>query len=218
MQRNFSFAPGEFYHLYSRGTEKREIFLEDYDFRRFVKFLYIANNQSPVTLREMPASAFDLARDATLVDIGAYCLMPNHFHLLLKEKADGNISKFMRKLLTSHSKYFNRKYKRTGTLFESKFKAKHVSGDDYLKYLFAYIHLNPVKLIEPKWKETGIKDITKAKKYLASYEPSSYKDYLDQGRGPGKILNKKAFPEYFDTNRDFEAMIHDWLNYKNLDF
>jgi len=218
MKRGLSFAPGEFYHLYSRGTDKREIFLEKYDFDRFAKFLYIANNPSPVTLREMPPNAFNLVRDDTLIDIGGYCLMPNHFHLLVREKTDGNISKFMRKLLTSHSRYFNKKYRRTGTLFESKFKAKHADEDNYLKYLFAYIHLNPVKLIDSKWKEHGIKDIEKTKDYLAKYEHSSYLDYINMGREREKILNRKAFPDYFETTRSFQAMLENWLNYKNLDF
>lgn len=218
MQRNFNFAPGEFYHLYNRGADKRKIFVDEYDHERFAKFLYLANSQTPVDLRETPSNAFGFDRGESLIEIGAYCLMPNHFHLLVRESADGNITKFMRKLLTSHSKFFNKKYKRTGTLFEGRFKAKHVSDDTYLKYLFAYLHLNPVKLIEPKWREAGIEDTAKAKKYLANYEYSSYLDYLNSGREQGAILNKKAFPEYFETTKNFQSMINDWLNYKNLDF
>ncbi|MFA6536675.1 MAG: transposase [Candidatus Paceibacterota bacterium] len=218
MFRDLSFAPGEFYHLYNRGADKREIFLEPYDYARFTKFLYLANSVSPVNLRETPSNAFSFVKNDTLVDIGAYCLMPNHFHLLVREKSDGNITKFMRKLLTSHSKYFNKKHKRSGTLFEGRFKAKHVNGDDYLKYLLAYIHLNPVKLIDSKWKEDGIKDIEKAKKHLTNYKHSSYLDYLNSNREEEKILNKNGFPEYFETAKGFQSMINNWLDYKNLDF
>jgi len=146
--------------------------------------------------------------------------MPNHFHILVKEHTEGGTSKFMAKLLVSHSAFFNKKYKRTGTLFEGRFQARHADNDNYLKYLFAYIHLNPVKLLEPKWKEDGIKDIEKAQKYLVKYPYFSYLDYLDQqhpGRKEAKILNKTAFPDYFEKTDDFRSMIRDWLDYEKLD-
>ena len=95
-------------------------------------------------------SLLDLPRKETLVDIGAYCLMPNHFHLLIRETAEGNISRFMLKLQTGYPMYFNKKYQRTGALFEGKFKAKHITNDNHLKYLFAYLHLNPVKITDPQ--------------------------------------------------------------------
>src|SRR5690606_36166474 len=104
-------------------------------------------------------SVFDFDRGKTLVEIGAYCLMPNHFHILLKSKEDDGISKFMNKLGTSYSMYFNRRYERTGILFQGRYKAKHVESDEYLKYLFSYSHLNPIKIIDPSWKDRGLKDV-----------------------------------------------------------
>ena len=142
--------------------------------------------------------------------------MPNHFHLLLREKKEGGISMFMEKFLTAYSMYFNKKNGRTGKLFEGVFKAIHVDNDEYLKYLFSYIHLNPVKIIDPLWKESGISDKEKAKQYLGNYPYSSYFDYLGRARGENLILNKEAFPEYFENSKEFEQFIDDWLLLKEF--
>jgi putative transposase len=222
MQRKIDFSIGEYYHIYSRGTDKRTIFLENKDYRRFKILLYLCNNINPVDMcRDFQrnrtfAELFKIKRKETLVDIGIYCLMPNHFHLLIKEKIEGGITKFLVKLLTAYSMYFNKKNGRKGTLFESKFKAKHVDTDNYLKYLFAYIHLNPIKLIDPKWKENGICNRKKAKKYLEEYPFSSYLDYQDVGRLEGRIINREVFPEYFTTKKDFNIFIDEWLSLSKI--
>ena len=119
----------------------------------------------------------------------------------------------MRKLLTSYSKYFNKKYKRTGGLFESKFKSVHIKNDFQAKYIFSYIHLNPIKLVDSKWKEKGIKDFKKAIRFLEKYIWSSYLDYKNTKRSQNKILNKEVFPEYFQNIKDFDADIKEWLNF-----
>ena len=109
--------------------------------------------------------------------------------------------------------YFNTKYKRSGTLFESRFKSKRATHDNYLQYLFAYIHLNPVKLIDPAWKEKGIQDLKKAREYLLRYEYSSYLDYIGKERPEGAIINnaKEYFPEYFETFSEFDTFMRAWL-------
>lgn len=157
-------------------------------------------------------------RGETLVDVGAYCLMPNHFHLLIKEKRAGGISEFMKKISTGYSMYFNKRYERTGRLFEGTFKSVHANNDEHLKYLFAYIHLNPIKLIDPFWKENGIKDKNTASSFLKGHSFSSYLDYAGNVENNGqrlesKILNKEVFPEYFISHNDFEDFINDWLLY-----
>jgi putative transposase len=214
--RNFDFSIGEFYHIYNRGTDKRIIFNDEYDHQRFIKLLYLCNSQKNIIFREvLIEESYVYERGETIVDIGAYCLMPNHFHLLLHEKVEGGISLFMLKLLTAYSTYFNNKYKRTGGLFEGKFKATHADTDEYLKYLFSYIHLNPVKIIDPKWKENGISDRNKAKKYLETYIYSSYLDYLEIERCEKVIVNKGAFPEYFLSLQGFGQCIDEWLAFKD---
>ncbi|OGJ11058.1 hypothetical protein A2467_03325, partial [Candidatus Nomurabacteria bacterium RIFOXYC2_FULL_36_8] len=141
---------GEYYHIYNRGVEKREIFLDKEDYFHFLKLLYICNSNKSITLRNI-SDNFD--RGETIVDIGAYCIMPNHFHVLCYEKIENGISTFMKKLSTAYAMYFNKKYIRTGILFQGRFKSEHANTDGYLKYLYAYIHLNPAKLKNPKWKE-----------------------------------------------------------------
>jgi putative transposase len=197
-------------------VEKREIFLDTYDRNRFVKTLYAANSTKPFEYRVIKEkSLVDIDRGDPLVAIGAYCLMPNHFHLLVKEITEGGISKFMEKLCTGYSMYFNKKYKRSGFLFEGNFKAEYADTDEYLKYLFAYIHLNPVKLIQSDWKETGIRDADKARAYLEKYQYSSYVDFLGMTREEGLTLSPKEFPEYFAQSHDFQYFVDDWLEFRS---
>lgn len=216
MTRKFKFSVGEYYHVYNRGTDKRIIFMDEEDRLRFSVLLYLCNSHRNIVFRDIPiGEAYGFERGDTLVDIGAYCLMVNHFHLLIREKEDNGVSIFMQKLLTSYSMYFNTKYKRSGSLYEGPFRATHVSEDRYLKYLFAYIHLNPVKIIDPQWKENGISNRVVAKEYLSKYLYSSYQEYLGILRKEWKIINRTAFPEYFTDPQDFEGFVDEWLSFKS---
>ena len=220
MARKIKFSVGEYYHIYNRGNDKRIIFMDDHDYRRFQALLYVCNSIKPVDINQHFQEDLDflelfkIEREDTLVDIGMYCLMPNHVHILIREKREGGISKFMSKLFVAYVMYFNKKNERTGGLFEGPFKAKHVDSDEYLKYLFAYGHLNPVKIIEPKWKENGIADRITAQEYLKSYAYSSYPDYLGEVRLENTILHREAFPEYFTSPKDFNDFIDEWLSFK----
>jgi putative transposase len=216
MGRKFSFAIDEYYHIYNRGTDKRTVFLDEEDWQRFSALLYLCNSDRNIVFRDIPIGlAYGYERGETLVDIGAYCLMPNHFHILVREKVQSGISLFMQKFSTAYSMYFNIKYERTGGLFEGPFRAKHADSDNYLKYLFSYIHLNPVKIINPEWKENGITDRKKAKQYLADYSYSSYLDYMGTEREGNKILNKEVFPQYFENFKEFEQFIDEWIVFKD---
>ena len=121
----------------------------------------------------------------------------------------------MQKLTTSYSMYYNHKYKRTGSLFEGKFKSIHINDDRYMKYLFSYIHLNPIKLIQPDWKEKGIKNKDKAFDYIKNYKHSSLIDYFED-REEGIILDKKLFPKYFPTINLMKKELLSWITYKVL--
>ena len=215
MARRISFAPGEYYHIYNRGTEKRKVYLTKADHERFISLLYLANGTKPIKFRLQGAiqKVFQNPREKKIVDIAAYCLMPNHFHLLIREKEEGGISRFMQRLITAYTMYFNILRKRDGALFQGKFKAKHVDGSNYFKYLVAYIHLNPVKIIEPMWKKTGIADRRAAEKFLASYAYSSYQDYVGNERQEKNILSKEALLEY-QGPIDFQKSVTDWLAYQ----
>lgn len=221
MSRNLNISINEFYHIYNRGNDKREIFRNEIDYVRFQTLLYLCNNIKSIHIGDyINASVsikklLSLAREETLVDIGAYCLMPNHFHLLIKEKIGGGTSLFMQKLSTAYTMYYNKKYNKTGSLFGGRFKAKHLDSDQYLKYQYSYIHLNPVSIIDGGWKKKKIIDVKKAKNFLMSYNYSSYKDYLGESRKESVILERHSFPEYFSNSAQFFEMVDEWLSFSN---
>ena len=152
--------------------------------------------------------------------------MPNHFHIYIftprldqvkaevKTESDENkfaISIFLEKLGKAYAQYFNTKYKRTGGLFEGKFKATHIKTDSQAKYNFSYIHLNPIKLIDSKWRENGIKNFQESIKFLENYRWSSYIDYKGILRSENKILDRNHFLQYFKDIKDFDDEILEWL-------
>ena len=211
--RKVSFAQGEYYHIYNRGNNKQEIFKDEEDYHRFIGLIYACNQVESFKIDNLQKDQglFNATRSEPLVSIGAYCLMPNHFHIMITQNEDEGISKFIKKFLTAYVMYFNKKYKRTGSLFEGKFKAEHIDNDRYLKYLYSYIHLNPIKLIQKDWKEKGILNKNKALDFLRNYKYSSYLDYLGENRVQNKILNKEDFPKYFPTKNSFNKEIFDWI-------
>lgn len=217
--RKVNFVQGEFYHIYNRGNTKQRIFNDKQDYLYFIDLLYIFNTEENLNLsklkRNKSFALYEINIETKLVSIGAYCLMPNHFHILITEKFEGGISKFMQKVSTSYAMYYNKKYKRTGGLFEGKFKSEYVGNDRYLKYLFSYIHLNPIKLIQKDWKEKGIKNKTETLEYLNKYAYSSYLDFMGTSRFQNKILKIKDFPDYFPDKKSFVREIFDWLGYKD---
>ena len=205
--RKQSFVPGEYYHLYNRGTEKRIVFLDKQDYHHFLFLMYICNTTRSIELRKIGEN-FD--REKTLVDIGAYCLMPNHFHILVHEKTENGISKYMLKLMTGYSMYFNKKYERTGKLYEGVFKSTHASNDKYLKYLYSYIHLNPAKLIDKNWKENRNRKTKLLLEHIFSYPYSSLQEYANS---KFKIVNPEPFPEYFQKPIDHKRELLEWLDF-----
>jgi putative transposase len=200
-------AESEFYHLYNRGTEKRKIFLDRSDYERFLALLYLANGHEPVRIenirrneqgRTLLKRVMETPPQKPLISVAAYCLMPNHFHLLVREESESGISRFMQKLSTAYTMYFNKKYERSGTLFQGKYKSRHAESDRYLKYLLAYIHLNP-----------------HTSKTARIYEYSSYADFVGIERPQGRILNTSVLPLYFESARDFKKEMREWLSYRD---
>lgn len=142
-----------YYHVYNRGVEKRIIFQDDQDYKVFLTYLKEALSPppDPSTLKK----EFSLRRQSFKgiprqpknylgeIELLAFCLMPNHFHLLIKQKSNNSMEKFARSLLTRYSKYFNKRYERVGPLFQGRYKAVLVREDPHLLHLSRYIHLNP---------------------------------------------------------------------------
>jgi putative transposase len=212
MERKTKFEQGEFYHIYNRGVEKRTIFQNNADYKRFLALLYLANsdkiiqfrnNFSKTTLEEI----FKQDRGKQIVAIGAYCLMPNHFHLLLTPLVRGGISKFMLKLQTGYSMYFNKKNDRVGSLFQGTFKSQHIDDDAYLRYIYAYIHLNPAKLKNSNWKTQPKSFLIQLKKFITEYQYSSLQKYISSDY---QIINPEMFPADIKDISDYGTFINDF--------
>lgn len=202
----------ELYHIISRTVGDTTVFDDEKDFYRGIFSIYEFNTLKPVVIREKrrvrhqfkkknnyrrPTSVISAGLSGDwidererLVDILAFSFMPNHLHLILKQLKDNGISEFMKKVNGGYAKYFNEKYDRMGHLF-NKFRAVLIKDDDQLRNAFAYVHTNLISLIEPGWKEKGIKNPKKVIKFLENNKRHSYMDYL----------GKKAFPSV--TQRDF---------------
>jgi len=208
-------ANEEFYHLVKRGVEEREIFLDDEDRFRFVNSLLVFNDQAaaPWQLRafwkqQTPDTLIrsDYRPKVPLIEIHALSLMPNHFHLLVRQLLDNGTALFMQKL-GGYSWYFNKKYKRNGTLFQDRYKIVHIKTEDQLKNTFIYIHTNPLSLIEPGWKEWKVENPEKATKFLEQdYLWSSYRDYLGIDNFSSLVV-RNFFLELFGKNEEIKKAI-----------
>ncbi|MFA6257089.1 MAG: transposase [Candidatus Paceibacterota bacterium] len=212
MERKAKFELGEFYHVYNRGVEKRVIFKGNRDYDRFLVLLYIANSNEALHINDYGPlrsikDIFQKDRGKPLVAIGAYCLMPNHFHLLLTPLVENGISKFMLKLQTGYSMYFNKKNDRVGALFQGVFKSQHIDNDRFLRYIYAYLHLNQAKLKNSEWKKQPKKFLKELKKFISEYPYSSLQEYIS---GDYKIINPKPFPVSRKYIRDYRSMVDDF--------
>ena len=232
--RKTNFAPGNIYHVYNRGNDGRSIFNEERDRWRFLQGLGLFNNEkfshqilwnlenrgqgaNMKTLKNF----LDEKRESNepLVKIMTDCLMPNHFHLILEEVKERGISNFMHKLGTGYTSFFNKKYGKSGGLFQGRFKARHIDNDLYLQYLLVYINIiNPGQLIEPGLKEDGIKDIGAIMKFAAKYKWSTNPEYLQTRNS--FIIDKGILGEIFsdpEEYKSFAEMVLREKKYKEID-
>jgi putative transposase len=164
------FEIGNIYHVYSRGVEKRNIFLEDLDYTRFMKSVFLFNSNKS---KEFKIKG-QYYNDEQIVEIICFTLMPNHYHFKIREIKEGGISKFMQKLNTSYTMYFNKKYDRVGALLANVFMDKLIDSDNYLSYLDRYIFFNPLKLIR---KSYDSKDLLNSSLNLTRKEVNFLKNY-----------------------------------------
>ncbi len=142
--KRIALIPGEYYHIYNRGVDKRTIFQDKNDLALILSYLKKFNTiESFGGLRKLRFKGRgSTSHSDGLVEIIAFCLNPNHFHMILKPLVEGGIEKFMQKIATGYTMYFNEKYERSGSLFEGRYKAKHINSNEYLLYLGAYVNLN----------------------------------------------------------------------------
>ncbi len=219
MERPTALATGEIYHVFNRGAHKLPIFHDEWDYRRFQILLLLANSTERVDVGNLltkyqgPSlvNLFDQESPIErLVDILAYSLLPNHFHIVLRQKLDTGVTAFMRKLATGYSMYFNLKHNHSGTLFQGRFKSSHIDSDPYFNWIFAYVHLNPVSVTEPEWKEKGLNDTLRTKDFLGSYAFSSYYDYYIGARAERSILAADEAAQYVESNSSFHALLESY--------
>ncbi|MDO8552368.1 MAG: transposase [bacterium] len=187
-------AIDEWYHCFNRGTDKRMVFLDEKDYERFLMLLYASNGTNPIWISSKISPVLEdflkdesIERGEPLVEIGAYALMPNHPHIVLKQIRENGIARFMQKVFTGYTMYFNLKYSRTGALFAGTYKAKHISNDTYLKKVISYVLMNPAELFESEWKK-GVANIDTLEKKLLGYRYSSLPDFFGIVRTENKII------------------------------
>jgi len=216
MFRDAPFAVGETYHVFNRGAHKEPVFNNEEDYRRFLLLLRLANRVESINMRKILtqykgrsfANIFqDEDSEHPLVDLYGYCLMPNHFHLILREKIENGISSFLKKVLTGYSMYFNTKYEHSGVLFQGRFKSSHIANEPYFRYIFTYVHLNSLDLIDSGWKEKGLQDYNKVRNHIKNYPYSSFVDYSVSKRPETSILSTETAPDFLKTQNDIEELI-----------
>jgi putative transposase len=219
MLRKDPFITGEYYHLYNRGIDKRIIFKSRKNYERFMMLLYLSNsidsfrldnllNKQHKTFNEILV----LERGELLVSIGAWVLMSNHFHLLVRQEVDGGVTKFMRKLGVGYSMYFNIRHERKGALFGGLFKSKLIGvNDNYMRHLFGYLHINPLEIEFPNWKEQFNKSQGNMRKFIESYRYSSFLDFIGKDRIEKNLIRIENFPNYFKDSRSFQDFVENYF-------
>ncbi len=197
--RTTPFITGQYYHLYNRGLSKQNIFRTTRDYSHFIQtfFYYQIQNPKPKFSLYRKSSLFKIDPSKKIVDIICYCLMPNHFHLLVKQVQENGISEFMRKFSHSYTKYWNIKNNHQGPLLQAMFKAVLVETDEQLLHLSRYIHLNPLV-------SSVIQD-------LNMYPWSSYLSYLDPDNT--QHIAKNEILEFFNSAKDYEKFVLNQADY-----
>ena len=186
------FAPDTYYHVYNRGVEKRTIFLDEQEYTVFLGLLkkYLTGHNHNPNNRHKRSST-DLSAHASLL---AYCLMPNHFHLLLYQKSEQGVTQLLRRVSTGYAMYFNQRYKRVGGLFQSRFKASAINADSYLHHISRYIHMNP--------------------KDYKTWPYSSFRYYDGTGKS-ATWLNTAPILELFENDpNQYQTFLEDYLDTK----
>ncbi|MBI1982112.1 MAG: transposase [Candidatus Levybacteria bacterium] len=192
------FVNGEYYHVFNRGVAKMQIFFSFYDYTRFTKtFLYYMIDCAKPKFSIFTPTTHELDTNKRIVEVICYCLMPNHFHFLLRQKREGGITEFISKLSNSYTKYFNVKNRRIGPMLQGEFKAVHIETNEQLLHLSRYIHLNPL-----------VGYITKD---LENYRWSSYMEYI--GFIKNDTCSKEVVLDQFKSLSEYKQFVLDQEDY-----
>ena len=205
--------------MLNRGVEKRDIFLDSSDFVRFVHNLYEANDRACMTShadrRMSEIGSRTSRRRERIVDVHGWCLMKNHFHLILSPREDKGISRFIQKVNIGYAMYFNQKYKRSGTLFQGKTKKIPIESEAHFYHILHYVHLNPLDYLDGAgdWREREIENSGAALAHLKQYKWSSYLDYCGIKNFPS-VITREFFGEVFG---DYDKEISRYLKSISLE-
>ena len=225
VRRPREFEVEEFYHIVKRAVDGQEIFRKPQDSSRFIFGLEFFSDKESVNLWNILGQnkgvsdtpiVKRLEKRRTqgripIVEIHSFVLMPNHFHLILREMITGGISLFMQRM-SGYSRYFNEQYKRRGTLFESRFKAVHIKDNVQLHNVFVYVHTNPVGLWEKEWKEFEVKNSQQVLQKLKQYRQSSYQDYIGNIEKPQfPFLTTQFFLDFYGSKENCCRAVEDWV-------
>lgn len=197
--RIIPFVNGQYYHIYNRGSEKRSIFENQRDYQRFLKTLKYYQIEGPKPRFScFPNPLCDkLDETKKIVEIIAYCLMPNHFHLLIRQNKENGITEFMSKLLNSYTKYYNTKHNRVGALLQGMFKAVLIESNEQLIHVSRYIHLNPI--------------VSYLVKNLDQYNWSSYQEYIKNNCK--SFCSKNIILDQFKNPESYKEFVLDQVGY-----
>jgi len=208
---------GNIYHVLSRGVDKRNIFLNDDDYLRFTENLSRFNNEDfnseAISWRPGHYGALGANNDKreSLVDLLAFCLMPNHYHLLIRPIFDDGLSKFVQKMNHGYAQYFNRKNNRQGTLFESRYKIVPIISEAHFTHIPYYIHFNPLDLIGSGWRKNEIGDMNTELRFIDSYRWSSHLDYSGTRNFPS-VTSREFLLNRFGDPDGYKKSVRDWLS------
>jgi REP element-mobilizing transposase RayT len=185
--------PESYYHVYARGSNKQKLFLDNSDFKYFLKLIERYLSEKPAISK----TGLMYPHYTGSVELVAYCLMSNHFHLLIYQAEVPYLEKIMRSLMTSYGKYFNLKYHRTGPVFESRYKAAHIDNETYLQHISRYIHLNPRRWFKYKHSSIGY--------YINGNEPY----WLKTSRTLGQFRSREEYLEFVSDYESMRDTLHD---------
>ncbi len=215
-------------HVYNRGVGKNNIFADNLDRRRFLYALYVFNNRNTVgnffwqlerdneniSFEDLKHSLRESNIDKQpLVNVLAYCLKDNHFHLLLKELERGGIATFMHRIGSGYARYFNGRHNRKGVFFEGRYRCKEIKENSYLCSLLMYINvINPLQEVFLNLKKEGVDNFKKARCFVDNYSWSSQKEYLCKRRED--LIEKDIFTDIFKSKKEYCSFVDDVLESK----
>lgn len=208
---------GNYYHIFNRGVDKRRIFQDAGDFQKFYEMLYLFNdsnysNPRPEFLHnEVLLAGSERFKDDQnpFVSVISYCLIANHFHLFLLQRQDDGISKLLHKLGLAYGGYFNKKYARSGRLFETPYKMTEIKDESHFLHLPRYIHLNPLDESNIPWRDGSVEDWNNTQVILDKHPWSSHAVYMGS-RQSLPIVDVSVVKELFKTPQEYVKFLQKW--------